>query len=195
MPYTTVSTNDVLTASHFNANYRDQVISQVTSATRPSGVEGQVIYEADTDSFQAFDGTNWVEFGRLASAGTWTPTVAQGASTNISKTVTEARYVRIGNIVFAWCHLQITGSGTAGSAVSVTLPVTASGATANSSIGAGSIIDSGTAANSGPVDVWLQTSATAYFLLTGQTARWGQGPNAALASGDSIRFHVMYTVA
>ena len=60
MPYTTVLTNDVPSASFLNANYRDQVISTVTSGTRPTGTEGQVIYETDTDRFYWHNGGGWL---------------------------------------------------------------------------------------------------------------------------------------
>jgi hypothetical protein len=197
VPVTTRADGDVITASSHNANCRDQVISTVTSGTRPAGTEGQVIYETDTDAFQAYNG-GWMEYGRTAGATTWTPQIDQGASTNLAKTVTTAFYVRIGNIVFAWGTLALTASGTAGSGVTVSLPVTGVGYAANDSIGVGYISDASAGSNSANCSAWIQAGlATVAFQqdTTTVAGRWGANPNIALASGDSIRFSVTYRVA
>ena len=57
--------------------------------------------------------------------GAWnayTPTVSQGATTDIAKTVTYAKYRQAGKTVDGQVSLVVTGSGTAGFAVQVTLP-------------------------------------------------------------------------
>ena len=197
MAYDPIADGEGLTAAWMLANVSDQVISQVTAGTHPTGTEGQFIYETDTGSVKGHDGSAFVEFGRLSGAGTWTPQIDQGASTNISKTVTTAFYVRFGNIVLAWANLALTASGSAGSAVTVTLPVAPSGHNANDSIGGGQVNDSSSATNALVVDVWFNSGSTVYFQAASvaSAGRWGAVPNVALASGDSIRFHVMYRVA
>lgn len=54
---------------------------------------------------------------------TYTPTFAQGASTNIAKTVTHARYMRIGRLVKVQVRVAATAAGTSGSAITLSLPV------------------------------------------------------------------------
>ena len=193
MPINTVADNDVLTASFWNANVRDQVVSTTTSGARPSGTEGQVIYETDTDAFQVYNG-GWIEYGRTAGATTWTPQIDQGATTNIAKTVVTAFYIRRGNIVDAWCTLAVTASGTAGSNLTVTLPVAPVGYTANDPLGSAYVNDSSAAANSTASQAWYVSGSTLLFRAIGGT-NWGVSPNVAIASGDSIRFQVSYRVA
>jgi hypothetical protein len=53
----------------------------------------------------------------------WTPTVTQAGS--ITKTVTYARYIKLGRLVIAQAYLAITGAGSSATAVTVSLPVTA----------------------------------------------------------------------
>jgi hypothetical protein len=74
--------------------------------------------EVDIDALQAFDATFsgvWTD---------WTPTLDQGVTTNIAKTVTYARRVKVGRLVTVAFRLDVTGTGTASSTVLMTLPVT-----------------------------------------------------------------------
>ena len=193
----TYADGDVVTASVLNTYVRDQVISQVTSGTRPTGTAGQEIYETDTGRKMIYNGSAWLELGRTTGVQTWTPQVDQGATTNIGKTVVLARYVQVGNITFVWCTLTMTGAGTAGSSVTVTLPVAASGYNVNDPIGSGQVADSSAGANSAIVGVWINSSSTVCFQIdsTASAGRWGLNPNIALASGDAIRFEAQYVTA
>ena len=114
MPYTTIATNQAVTSSLMNANWRDQTIATVTSATRPSGTEGQVIYETDTDAFQYYNGSAWVEYGR---GGSWVASVP--TLTNVTGGTVAMQSVRQGKtLTFA---IQITaGTATAGGTVTIT---------------------------------------------------------------------------
>jgi hypothetical protein len=76
MPYNTVATNQAMTSAFFNTNYRNQVVSTVTSLTRPAGTEGQFIYETDTDGVWVYDGSAWQRFGGLNAWVTYTPTTS-----------------------------------------------------------------------------------------------------------------------
>jgi hypothetical protein len=197
MAYDPLSDGEGLTAAYTLTNWTDQVISQVTSGTRPTGTEGQYIYETDTNKLLGHNGTTFVDFGRLSGVDTWTPQIDQGASTNIAKTTTTAMYVRIGNIVICWAHLVLTAGGTAGSSATVTLPVAPSGHTANDCIGSGHILDTSAGANSAVVSVWFSSGSAVVFQIDSSAAagRWGLNPNVALASGDAIRFQAMYRAA
>jgi hypothetical protein len=60
VPYTTVTTNQQVTSSFLNTNYRDQVVSTVLAASKPAGTEGQVIGVTDSDRLEIYSGTVWL---------------------------------------------------------------------------------------------------------------------------------------
>jgi hypothetical protein len=122
MPYTTRADGDVLTASSHNANCRDQVISTVTSGTRPAGTEGQFIYETDTDLVYVYNG-GWVQFGGVGAWTSYTPTLTQSAT--VTKTVNYAKYFKIGRMCQVTVSLTVTGAGTATNAITIGLPLAA----------------------------------------------------------------------
>jgi len=53
----------------------------------------------------------------------WTPTITQGSA--VSRTIDRAQYVQIGKVVIAVCSLAITGAGTVGQTITLSLPVNA----------------------------------------------------------------------
>ena len=118
-----------------------------TSGTRPSGVEvyeGRRIYETDTSMWQSYDGSAWSPIGPVDGALTdWTPTVDQGASTNIGKSSTYAKVSRVGRQIQATFRVVFNASGTAGSAIVVSLPVAAAATSNITAIGTGVFITSG----------------------------------------------------
>jgi hypothetical protein len=195
VPINTVADNDVLTASFWNTNVRDQVVSTTTSGALPGGTEGQMVYETDNNRYQAYNGA-FMEFGRLSGNTTWVPQIDQGASTNITKTINTAMYIRIGNFVIAWFDLTLTAAGTAGSAVTITFPVNQSGHATSNGIGSAALLDASTAANCGPGTISVNSASQVFFRFGGVTSGgWGGSPNFALASGDSMRGSMMYLVA
>lgn len=119
----------------------------VTSGTRPSGAEvyeGRRIYETDTSMWQSYDGSAWSPIGPVDGALTdWTPTVDQGASTNIGKSSTYAKVSRVGRQIQATFRVVFNASGTAGSAIVVSLPVAAAATSNITAIGSGVFITSG----------------------------------------------------
>lgn len=186
MPYNTKSDGDGLTASFVNANWRDQVISTVTSGTRPSGTEGQFIYETDTDKVYVYNG-GWVQFGGSSSTATatHTPQIDQGASTNIAKTTSYSQYQQIGSLVWWSFTLSMTGSGSAGSQVTVTTPVTL--ASTSAILGNADFYDASTTTHyNGTVYAASSTSIRLFVDVT-TNAAWGANPNVGLASGDVLR--------
>lgn len=92
MPYTTRADGDVITASSWNATVRDQVVSTVTSAGRPSGTEGQLIATTDLDRIEVFNGSAWTNLLPYSSSGreelrvrrTSALSIPSGASTSVT---------------------------------------------------------------------------------------------------------------
>jgi len=190
MPVKTWATNDVPTASDLNTQYRDQVVSTVTSATRPSGTEGQIIYETDTDLCYIYNG-GWVRFGASGAWTSYTPTLTQSAA--VTKTVTYAKYEKIGRMVSVTVSLSVTGTGTANNAITVTLPFTAASAVY---VGSGYMLDSGVLFY--PMIVWPgSTTAVSFLDATQGTGAVSMGQtgavfSAALAAGDLVAFSLTY---
>jgi hypothetical protein len=120
-------------------------------------------------------------------AASYTPTLAQGASSNIAKTINEARYVRVGSWVFWWVHLSATAAGTSGAAVTWTLPVTASGHATSSNVGAALFYDaSGSTRYQGGAEL-VSTTTVGISADGAYTGLLGANPSLAVASGDIIR--------
>lgn len=183
----------VLTASQMN-QVAQQVVVTCTSTTRPSSPpEGMTIYETDTDCLTTFDGTNWVRTSAVTTTAvqTWTPVVTQSGT--VSHTANEARYVRNGCVVSAWASLTMGASGTANNPVVVTLPVTGSGHLSNSIVGSGVVV---TPTNTYTVVAYTTSglASVAFRMTVSGNSPFGATPNLALASGDTIRFQVTYTV-
>ncbi len=191
MPVKTWATNDVPTASDLNTHYRDQVISTVTSGTRPSGTEGQMIYETDTDLCYIYNG-GWVRFGAGGGWTSYTPTLTQSSA--VTKTVTYAKYEKIGRLVICQVLLNVTGTGAANNSVTISLPFTA--ASSNIDTGSGHIFDSSAGTNNPGIAFTSSTTTVALVDATAATGATlgvtGAVFSAALASGDAVLFNIMY---
>jgi hypothetical protein len=138
----------------------------------------------------------------------YTPTLAQGATGNIAKTVTYARYTRVGRLIVVAGLLAVTGTGTAAAGVSVTLPVaaTASAPVLLPVMGTAFIYDV-SATTYYPGFPKLESATVMSFLPGGTTIGlgWqslGQGGGvaagtfgAALANGDTVAFSAVYESA
>jgi len=137
----------------------------------------------------------------LGAWTSYTPTVGQGATGNIAKTVTRAKYTQIGKTVFVSMKLAITGTGTASSAVSVTLPVTASVAGGNQILdGTGYIYDNSALFLYTGVPSLISTTAFSLFPTTEPVGLAGlylglSVFTAALASSDGIDAAFTYEAA
>ena len=133
----------------------------------------------------------------LGEDGAWTshtPTVSQGASSNIAKTVTYSKYGRWGRMIIWSFSLAPSASGTAGSAVTLTLPVTASAASAVA--GGGSVVDASVNLNYAGAWVGATTTTVTFLADAGQAGvSWGLSPNVALASGDLLIGSITYEAA
>lgn len=183
---------------------RNQTVQVTTSGARPgTPTEGMVIYETDTDTVQAYDGTTWRE---IARTGQWTDvaagsiTIAQGASSNISKTITYAAYRRLGRSL-RWQGLAaMTGAGTASGVVSVTLPFATRAAAAGMirSIGNAHVFDTSAGTYHGGFAV--PASTTTLQIVGSNSAGVSNylgavGFTAAIASGDAVGWDVEVELA
>lgn len=197
MPYWEPTDGDVLTAADAITYIAEQVTSTVTAGTRPSGTAGQLIFETDTERFQAYDGSGWVQFSQLGAWTTWTPTLTQSGAVTYSATY--STYTRIGTTVIANCQLQVTGGApVANNAVTVTLPVTA--VSANAGGGNGFVRDSSASQIAAGVANIESTTTATLIDATQVTNALRLGVTsaafaAALASGDLVRFTIIYEAA
>jgi hypothetical protein len=131
--------------------------------------------------------------GLEARVGDWTPTVTQGVAVTV--TVSFARYTRLGQRALVTAGLSVTSAGTVGNAIkiggqpAVLQPVHV---TSTPAIGAGYVLDAGTA--------WYQGTLVVYGASDWRLQAHGLGdvvgvtPNFALANGDLISFACAYEV-
>jgi len=156
-------------------------------ATLTNRNAGDAILASD----QNITADNFDELAPFFSAWTaWTPTVTQ------SGTVTQtavARYLKVGRLVIANCRITVSGTGTGGTAVAVSLPVAAENSL--HVVGTSWIYD----ANPGTryvCTIDLASTTTVNFLHdTSGASAWGASPNLALANADQIRFQAIYEAA
>jgi hypothetical protein len=173
----------------------DDYIALETSATRPSDpYRGQLIYESDTDSYVGrTQGDVWQTVVPLGAWTSYTPTLTQSGS--VTNTVSYAKYVRLGRTIIANVFLTVTGTGTGGAAVIVSVPVAASisGYTA----GTGKIYDSSaTVAYNGTAELVSTTTVRFWPASADSTNVLGVTVfTAALASSDQVHMHVIYEAA
>ncbi len=83
MPDSGISDGSVYTSSFHDTYVRQQVVAQVTSGTRPTGVEGRLITESDTDRLLAYSGSAWVRLNNYSSSGRTGFSLARAASQSI----------------------------------------------------------------------------------------------------------------
>jgi hypothetical protein len=129
----------------------------------------------------------------LKYSGTWTsytPTVAQNGARTI--TVNYAKYLQIGKMLTVQVECTITNTGTAGSVISCSLPITASSASGNRTYGSFSFLDAGNTFYVGSVVI---QGANAQFLVDNNGNYLGALPNFAVANNDVIAFTMIYEVA
>ncbi|HMS60688.1 MAG TPA: hypothetical protein PKD63_00290 [Solirubrobacteraceae bacterium] len=122
-----------------------------------------------------------------------TPTVTQSGT--VAATVTHSRYVRLGRTIMWSFRLDVTGAGTYGNAIALSLPVAARAGNVFAA-GTGYIYDA-----SGPsmyVGAWHLASTTTLHLIDSDVASFasvGASPSVTLASGDVISGTVTYEAA
>lgn len=172
----------------------EDAIRIVTSSTRPSDpYRGQLIFETDTNSFVARDTSDtWQTAIPLGAWTAYTPTLVQ--SVTVTKTVTSARWSRVGRRIDVTVSLAVTGAGTANNTLLVGLPVAA--VATGPAIGVGWIYDaSATTRYVVAATVDTSTSQVGFINDASANAIWGIAPNLGIASGDIITFTATYEAA
>lgn len=129
--------------------------------------------------------------------GAWTsytPTLTQSGA--VTKTVTVARYIRIGNTIIGTVRLDVTGTGTAANAVIIGAPVTAQGSS-NQVVGVMMLNDvSAGLFHTGTARLRSTTTFDAFPHSTDSGNVLGTAVfTAALAAGDVIYVTFMYEAA
>lgn len=134
----------------------------------------------------------------LVQTGAWTdyiPTLAQSAT--VTKTITSARYSKVGRTVTVAVRLAVTGTGTASNAIVVGLPVTAAVASLVPA-GHGWVLDTSAGKNYAGIAVLLSTTTAAIIVNNDPDFLGGGGSlnmTAALASGDTVNMVLTYEAA
>jgi len=136
----------------------------------------------------------------------YTPTLAQGASSNIAKTVTYGKYFLLGKLVIGQVKVASTAAGTSGSAITLSLPVTA--ATSGLVVGSGQYLKTTATATDYRGVAYLLTTTTiaiapASDAYTSPTSGTYLGIAAttpaltafAVASGDVMNISFQYEAA
>ena len=107
---------DSVTATQLN-RMEDQLVITCTSGTRPTGVEGQRIWETDSNREYVYDGVSWVCM--YSPTTTFTPSWSNVTVSN----GTSSGYYRYGSgRLFVVADLVIGSSTTISGAVSFTIP-------------------------------------------------------------------------
>lgn len=143
---------------------------------------------------QVNDNFDYIYDEVLAKLGAWTsytPSLQQGG--NVSKTVTYARYIKLGLLVIAEVYLQVTGSGSSSTAIEVGLPVTA--ARSIVSTGTFRVFDASVPTNRTGIAVLANTGEVSGLMDNVTNYMGAAGFTAALASGDSVIVNVTYEAA
>lgn len=185
----------VLTAAQVDTYLQEQsVMVFASAAARDTALsvvksEGMFAFLLDTNSLTVYTGSAWSTVGPVHGVlSSWTPTVVQ--STSVAVTNSYSRYQRVGRKVTGWFDVVCTGTGNAGFAVSVAVPVTA--AHAGQPVGTGQLYDASTNLHHYGV-LGVSGSATTFEINiasgagTADTRLGVVGMSAALASGDVLR--------
>lgn len=112
---------DPVTESWYTDNVRQQVVTQCTSATRPTGVQGRIIAETDTGRWLYYDGTGWII--AYEPWQSWTPTwtnVTVGDGTHASY------YQRSNGRLFFKAKFTLGSTSAITGTITLTVPVAAS---------------------------------------------------------------------
>jgi hypothetical protein len=192
MPDTALPDTTVVTESFWTPNVRQQVITQCTSATRPTGVEGRYIHETDTDLLYCHNGTGWEQVGGVGGWTSYTPTLTQGAA--ITLTVNYSKWTRGPRRTITWnFHLTCTTAGTGGSGIVLTVPVTA--AAINGLSGQARFYDTSTVTSYVVQASGNATTTVVFYHDTSTASALGAAPAVTIANGDVLTGSITYEAA
>jgi len=164
----------------------------VAYTTPRTWVAGEFVDEGDLNE-QLRDNLNAAFPVAVGAWTSWTPTLTQSGA--VTKTVDEAKYMKVGRIVHLAIDLSVTGSGSASNVVEISnLPFAAAAANAKA-IGVAFIFDASAADNHTGI-AFLESTTQIRFLATRVSGVLGtQQFTAALASGDAVRMSATYEAA
>lgn len=153
-----------------------------------TGGASQVVAGTDVTSAWWNDAPYGLLNALSASWTAFTPTLSQGASTDIAATKA-CEYTQRGKEVKARYRLDVTAAGTASADVTLTLPVTASGT--------GQMIGTAAVSDANAVD-WIGvaiTATTTTFTIMIPDGKLGSAGSYTVASGDVLWALVEYEAA
>ena len=145
-------------------------------------VDGDVLTASDINTYLSGEGGAWTSF---------TPTVGQSGAVTVTNT--RSRYARYGRTIHFTISLSVTGSGTGGNNILISLPVTAASA-GEAMPGTGVVVDT----SAGLTYVgwsYIQSTTECLILTDVGTALGAAVFTAALASGDTIKISGTYEAA
>jgi hypothetical protein len=122
----------------------------------------------------------------------YTPTVTQSAT--ITKTINFAKYARVNKLVIVQVMVTATSAGTAGNAITLSLPIASVNANTFAIMGAGMVYDLSASTaylgmpviDGGVIKFWNNASAGNFL---------GATPSFAIANGDFLSFTIAIEVA
>jgi hypothetical protein len=130
------------------------------------------------------------DLNAIGAFSSYTPVLAQSGTR--SATVDYAEFCQINKVCIANVQLTCTTTGSAGNAITVTLPVAATGG-GDINFGSGYFFDS-SLTDVRLISVTRSTSTTAKFFVeeSASTAGLGSSPSLALGANDVISFSIVY---
>lgn len=188
--YTLLVTGDVPGAATYFNPLLKQTIVPCTSGTRPSSpVEGQTIYETDTDLYQMYDGSAWRPVLHTF-ANSYTPSW-QAVTTNptLGNGTITGTWSRIGTWVAVRIALNPGSTTNFGSGKwTFSLPTTPTG---NASMAA--LLDDTSATTRYGCSVWVSTGTGVFGVYPGTgTAGVGGSTPFTWAAGDNLLITGVY---
>lgn len=128
MAFATFVAGAVLTAAQVNDYLMKQTVIVCTSATRPTGVEGMVIYETDTDRIYIWTGAAWSALFNPAH-GTWQTATPTWTNLTVGNGTSTQRYTVVGRMCTV--HTLLTWGSTTSISGTVTCSIPIAGDTNN----------------------------------------------------------------
>jgi hypothetical protein len=160
MPETVWNDGDVATAALLN-QIEDQLVVTCTSATRPAGIEGRVIYETDLNVLRVYHGSGWT----IVAGSAWVSFTPSWTNVTVGTGATNTgRYMYVQGSIRVQARLVLGAGGAVTGAVTMTMPNGETAGVAPFSLG----------------------SAVAF--QGGATVEW-PGVCRSLASGSTLRFY------
>lgn len=188
MPDSGIADGATFSSAFWDSYVREQVCVTCTSSTRPTNVEGRLIYETNTDRLLlgTGSGSNWITIAEPPQ--NWTPTWTQSAT--ISHTVTAAKYKRMDGRCRGWANLSATSAGTASNTIICSLPKNAD--TSQLILGSVHLFDA--SASTFYVGQMYYQTATTFSIIT-HSLTTGGITVPTIASGDLLRLQFDYQMA